>query len=641
MIHNKQQNIIAVPVATSFDLRKGEERTIDLTAINSLLQGNHFSSETYLNITYPGCSSLKVSPKLLKACTTEESTRANWTMLAENSDHMVKCKDATSNFIAYPEGYSLWNHTFAGIKDPSAATIGKDGIVYVYGGDNYVYAFYGDGSIKWKSMLNGSSNLYAETTSATLADDGTVYLGVSFVDQRKGYLYAFDKDGTHKWRVQLDGTHVRSDPTIGKDGTIYVAAFWGYNLYAVNPDGTIKWTYPTAGGISASVSINYDAIYFGTTWGHGSLYALNFDRSLRWKHDLYPAAYPTPILVPDNTSSSFYSICTNSYDKNVYCFYPNNTMKFKTSVKGQGFPQMSAGQMRSGNDTLLFVNTMYDNYLYAIYASNGSIFWEKPEYDGWVSPGADGSLYICSKDNLYTTNINGEVRRSVNGVCSSSKSAAVGRDRVYTTSSGGKSIYAYSTGVSVLKDPYPQLHYDNQKDSYMENRPQCLNLYDLTKIRISSIDKKCENTKVNIIKSATNGEVNINIDASCVDDYQKRNDTNITLIPKVNGVPGGRLALNGSSSGKDTMLPTFFQDPLVLLGGVALMSTLAVAGVVARKLLFSYCKKRQDAVPAYNDGSNTNKEVDLNKIEDGNATTSIVIDYASKNHYLQQKKRIN
>ena len=49
-------------------------------------------------------------------------------------------------------------------------------------------------------------------------------------------------DGTLKWSYSTGGL-VQSSPAVGSDGTVYVGSF-DNNLYAINPDGTLKWRMP-------------------------------------------------------------------------------------------------------------------------------------------------------------------------------------------------------------------------------------------------------------------------------------------------------------------------------------------------------------------------------------------------------------
>jgi len=57
---------------------------------------------------------------------------------------------------------------------------------------------------------------------------------------------------------------VRSCPAIGTDGTIYVGSHDHY-LYAIKPDGTLKWKYETGSGVDSSPVIGEDGtIYVGS-----------------------------------------------------------------------------------------------------------------------------------------------------------------------------------------------------------------------------------------------------------------------------------------------------------------------------------------------------------------------------------------
>ena len=48
-------------------------------------------------------------------------------------------------------------------------------------------------------------------------------------------------DGTIIWSFETDDG-IEAGPIIGADGTIYVASHDGY-LYAINPDGSEKWSF--------------------------------------------------------------------------------------------------------------------------------------------------------------------------------------------------------------------------------------------------------------------------------------------------------------------------------------------------------------------------------------------------------------
>ena len=56
---------------------------------------------------------------------------------------------------------------------------------------------------------------------------------------------AWSQIGTIKWTFQAGGP-VKSSPAIGSDGTIYVGSN-AAKVYAINPNGTKKWDFPTGG----------------------------------------------------------------------------------------------------------------------------------------------------------------------------------------------------------------------------------------------------------------------------------------------------------------------------------------------------------------------------------------------------------
>ncbi|HEY5001095.1 MAG TPA: PQQ-binding-like beta-propeller repeat protein, partial [Candidatus Cryosericum sp.] len=89
----------------------------------------------------------------------------------------------------------------------------------------------------WKYKTNGRI-----WSSPAIAGDGTIYVG-----SNGRYLYALHPDGTLKWKYRTSHWIISasvSSPAISSDGTIYVASWDGY-LSAVNSDGTLKWTFKT------------------------------------------------------------------------------------------------------------------------------------------------------------------------------------------------------------------------------------------------------------------------------------------------------------------------------------------------------------------------------------------------------------
>lgn len=216
--------------------------------------------------------------------------------------------EVNTHLIAFDsEGRVKWDYgEIEGvILNSSAPALGKDGTVYVRSTDMFVYALGADGTLKWKYLTRGNSSF-----SFSIGSDGTVYTG-ELQD-----FYALKSDGTLKWAFRItenDSNYTIIDSVIGADGTIYVTTYNGYVL-ALNPDGTLKWKTRINMNIRSCPSIGADGtIYVSAnilemdrggrySWpSDGSLYALNPDGTLKWeyKFDTYVYSVSSPVIGDD------------------------------------------------------------------------------------------------------------------------------------------------------------------------------------------------------------------------------------------------------------------------------------------------------------------------------------------------------
>ena len=126
------------------------------------------------------------------------------------------------------------------------------------------------------------------SSPAVTTDGGRVYVGST-----NGHLYALDTlNGSVIWKypdpVRTPGDpsdigEVRGDPVIGSDGAIYFGSDKGLgfndgHLYALNPNGTLRFKYPAAGSpigaVRSKPAIGPDGIiYFGAN--DGKFYAIS------------------------------------------------------------------------------------------------------------------------------------------------------------------------------------------------------------------------------------------------------------------------------------------------------------------------------------------------------------------------------
>jgi len=135
---------------------------------------------------------------------------------------------------SYNEGFGIYGYP----------VIDSNGIIYAVGNNN-VYAFNPDGSIKWTS-----------------ASTGNVLYGGIALDESRGVLYYGSDDynlycvsienGSQQW-VYTTSTNIEAPPVIDGNGVIYIgngiddiytAPSTNY-VYAINPDGSLKWEIPS------------------------------------------------------------------------------------------------------------------------------------------------------------------------------------------------------------------------------------------------------------------------------------------------------------------------------------------------------------------------------------------------------------
>jgi outer membrane protein assembly factor BamB len=142
----------------------------------------------------------------------------------------------------------------------------------------------------------------AVTAQPAVAADGTIYFGTD-----DGTLYALDGDGSVKWTFSAGaGVSFGGTPAIRADGTVLVGAQTEPGaigeLYAVSFTGALVWTYDTTRGDNLappSPSIGDDGTIYISAGYH--LYAVHPDGSLAWQADAGDEYVIVPAIGPDGT----------------------------------------------------------------------------------------------------------------------------------------------------------------------------------------------------------------------------------------------------------------------------------------------------------------------------------------------------
>jgi predicted CxxxxCH...CXXCH cytochrome family protein len=273
------------------------------------------------------------------------------------------------------------------------------------------------------------------------------------------------------WAFQAnDG--IASSPTIGHNGTIYVGAGGYYgggkdsSLYAINPDGTLKWQFKTgntgpprnyAGIFSSPAVANDGTIYVGSHDGH--CYAIDDSVTygkLRWRAYLenWPG-YSSPVIGPDGRiyvgGLSFY----------VYSFNPDGSVAWSYMTDWCVFSSPAIGP-----NGLIYVGSK-DHHLYCFDPAtvDGAPEWSYAAgqfYDGHLidcSPaiGPDGTVYFGTDPfgaagqlpvpvdtSFFALNPDGSLkwRMALGGTVGIESSPAIGPDGTIYVGSYDSCLYA-------------------------------------------------------------------------------------------------------------------------------------------------------------------------------------------------------
>ena len=230
------------------------------------------------------------------------------------------------------------------------------------------------------------------------------------------------------WNINTPGP-VSGGSVIDEDGTIYIGA---YDLCAVYLNGSEKWRCDVSGWIMSCPAIDENGtIYIGTKGGSGNyMYAIYPDGTVKWKHPT-SQIYSSPAIANDGTI-----IYGNSDNWDIEALYPNGTLRwrYKTNLVVYSSPAI-------GEDGTVYCGS-HDNYLYALYLNNGTLKWKYKTGD-WIrtSPciGDDGTIYVVSLDNyLHAVNPNGTLKWKTN--VGAGTSPTIGQDG--TIYAGYKTLHA-------------------------------------------------------------------------------------------------------------------------------------------------------------------------------------------------------
>ena len=102
---------------------------------------------------------------------------------------------------------------------------------------------------------------------------------------RSGVICGIRNRGTKPIRAAAAQVNANcATPVIGTDGTVYAASD-DNKVYALNPDGTLKWSFLTTFDIYSPLALGADGSIYAIT-AVNRLYALKPDGTLKWSYNI-------------------------------------------------------------------------------------------------------------------------------------------------------------------------------------------------------------------------------------------------------------------------------------------------------------------------------------------------------------------
>jgi outer membrane protein assembly factor BamB len=289
------------------------------------------------------------------------------------------------------DGKTLWRFATSDLIFSSPALVGG-GIAYIGSDDDNLYALdLGGHRALWRFRIGSCPQSVGVGPEAsrcdvdagpTIGPDGVIYTGGDAI-------YAINPNGTLRWRFTTGG-HVSSAPALLSDGTA-VAGSQDNVIYAIAPNGAKRWDFRAGDDVESTPAVAEDGtVYVGSD--DGKLYALAPSGQLLWAFSTGGDIRASPAVAPDGT------VYVGTFDALMYAIRRDGTLSwtFRTGDR------IASSALVDAAGTVIFGSQ--DDRLYAL-DGEGHYRWSV-ELDGDVdsSPvlGPDGTIYVgCDDRRLY------------------------------------------------------------------------------------------------------------------------------------------------------------------------------------------------------------------------------------------------
>ncbi|MFN2414319.1 MAG: kelch repeat-containing protein, partial [Pyrinomonadaceae bacterium] len=290
-----------------------------------------------------------------------------------------------------------WIFNFAErLQDNASPVVGPDGTIY-QPTESALYAVNPDGTQKWK--LGGSQ--YRMRSAPALSDDGTKLYAVLSGGGVYSVAALNPQTGAVLWQVPVTGDVSYSSFAVGGDGAVYIGTRLPAAVYAINPDGTLRWRYESPNstnlGVEAPPSVDAAGNVYVMSNAEGLL-ALDVGGSRRWaRGDIgVQGSWAALGVGPDGT---VYMAGEPAQGRGPKAFNPDSTLKW--SRDDLGLSNYLNGVALSADGATVY--RAGRGKVQALYAATGATRWESTlagtdeDFGGSPALASNGMLYLMGE----------------------------------------------------------------------------------------------------------------------------------------------------------------------------------------------------------------------------------------------------
>jgi len=246
--------------------------------------------------------------------------------------------------------------------------IDGDGMIYIGSADHYFYALNPDGSLNWKYETGEIIDSAGALTSGAItfiSGDGHMYhfhTGKMEIEKRPIWVYEAELRPDVSYNRWFEG-----NVAVGYDGTFY-SGNTNFLYYAINPDGSLKWTYPTTSNNWSQAAFADDGTIF---WGSNDTYirAVAPDGKELWKDMTLGFIAASAAVGSDGT------VYIGSFDSNLYALDPQTgSIKWKFPTSDHIYTSAALDSDAQGNTTAILFGSA-DGSFYSV-NPNGKLIWK-------------------------------------------------------------------------------------------------------------------------------------------------------------------------------------------------------------------------------------------------------------------------